>query len=57
MSLVSRNISTARKSRPRRPKVVANCLTASRIAKMSLALALGIVIAATVAKMLYLLAA
>jgi hypothetical protein len=57
VSLLSGNISTARKTRRRRPKVVANRLTAFRIAKMVLAFALGVAIAATAAKMFYLLAA
>jgi len=57
MSLVSRNISTAPRRRRRRPVVVANRLTASRIGKMGLAFALGVAIAATAVKMLYLLAA
>ena len=57
MSLVSRNISTAPRRRQSRPLVVVSRLTASRIAKMGLAFALGVAIAAAAAKMLYLLAA
>jgi hypothetical protein len=57
MSLVSRNILTARKARRHRPVVVANRLTASRLAKIGFAFALGVMIAAAAAKMLYLLAA
>jgi hypothetical protein len=57
MSRVSRNIFTARKPRRRRPAIVANRLTASRMAKIGLAFALGVAIAATAAEMLYWLAA
>jgi hypothetical protein len=57
MSLVSGNISTARKGRRRRPKVVANRLTLFRIAKIGLAFALGVVIAAAAANALSWLAA
>jgi hypothetical protein len=57
MSLVSRNIVIARKPRRRRLVVVVKRLSAARMAKIGLALVLGIVIAATIAKTLHWLAA